>query len=996
MKIRKALSLALAAILMSASALAAPALENVESASEAGNEIKAAELNADITSELVFYQDFDNLPLGTYTSGQITSMLSGHTATLVDYGKMGWGVLGSGCTFEVCEETDGNRYLKVTGSQYNAFGVWLANDATDYLYAAANYMYPDTEQTGLNEVTYKAKGTVIAGSQENGTTGNWATSGAITDTSKTTWTQVRCQALVTSPCAGWGFNQKKGGATSTVYIDDLAVYSFSGNVNVAHNSSVKATIKFKNSTAYAADSITMPTDVSAVVWCNYYNAQNGKTHTLNLNNYKPTGAPDGMEFAGWSLTDGGKAIHSVQASSFRVPGDLTFYAVWEKAKPVVKVEDFEKFEVGKVLGREELDFITLNQHNISGATYTVVLDETTGSKVMKLEASSEYPGFVIKNRRKSSAMPEFLTFDFRFESTTGNYYTMYVGNDHTGSNQKFSLARSTSWQTSGILQGNTANNVIGGFFNNTFNGVSKGNYVIYFDNITYWSVPEGSATEEANKVTFTFANSTGAPTNVTLPEAYTGTIWTAGANTTVDLTKLTATDNDGLYRFIGWSKKDGGAVISSKVSAYPVIKNETLYAVWEKIQPVVKVEDFEAFEVGTVVTSANFDFLNINQHGIDGVTATIVLDEKSGSKVLKLTSEKRYAGFALKNRATVADTAEYLEFDFRFDTDDGSRFMMYAGTDHTGGNHKGEATRGTEWSYYHLNSNTSYKTAGGYFDDGTDGKGNFTIYIDNVYYWVVPAGTEADEDNNVTFTFANSTTNAPAAATVTLPESKTMAIWTVADQTYIDLNKFIPTTTDASYEFAGWSRTDGGKVMSARYGHFNFVRDETLYAVWNKLAAPELNGKTSIRSEGVAGIRFQASAASTITAGNDVEIGFLVTRAVNYTTDEALKLENKTVEGVTKIVSGTAYSKKDGTELINKLTLEDTGNYLFSAVLINIPESKANYTEELYIRPYVTINGTTFYGAVAHKSLYQAALDFCEGDEAITSYVERIIEICEA
>lgn len=991
MKIRKALSLALAAVLMSASALAAPALENVESASEAGNTAEVTVLNEDVTSEFYFYQNFDNLEPGVYSETEIASMIAGQTAKLVSANKLGWAYKP---TLEICAEEDGNRYLKMTGTLYNAFVIQLADGAENqYLYLSFNYK--TDEGANVSGFNYNASYSdpYLYANEGSG----WGNSNI--SAGKSDWT--RSGRITTGYQMNTNFGLALSGATSTttpasVCIDDIALYSFSQSANTGnvHPSKVARTFTFKNSTAYESDSITMPASVSGIVWANYYNAQ-ASNCAINLSNYKPTGAPDGMYFAGWSLTDGGKAIHSVQASSFRVPGDLTFYAVWEKAKPVVKVEDFEKFEVGKELTTADLDFLTLNQHNISGATYTVVLDEATGSKVMKLEASACYPGFVIKNRRKSPAMPEFLTFDYRFDSTTGYKYTMYVGNDHTGGNQKFSLSRSTSWQTSGILQGNTANNVIGGFFNNTFDG-AKDNCVIYFDNITYWSVPEGSATEEANKVTFTFANSTGAPTNVTLPEAYTGTIWTAGANTTVDLTKLTATDNDGLYRFIGWSKKDGGAVISSKASAYPVIKNETLYAVWEKIQPVVKVEDFESFEVGTVVTSANFDFLTINQHGVGGVTATIVLDEKSGSKVLKLTSESLYAGFALKNRATVADTAEYLEFDYRFDTDDGSRFEMYAGTDHTGANHKGEAIRGTEWSYHHLNSNTSRKAVGGFFDNGTAGKGNFTIYIDNVYYWVVPAGTEADEDNNVTVTFANSTTNAPAAATVTLPESKTMAIWTGADQTYIDLNKFIPTTTDGSYEFAGWSRTDGGKVMRARYGHFNFVRNETLYAVWNKVSAPELNGKTSIRSEGVAGIRFQASAASTITAGNNVEIGFLVTRAVNYTTDEALKLENKTVEGVTKIVSGTAYSKKDGTELINKLTLEDTGNYLFSAVLINIPESKANYTEELYIRPYVTINGTTFYGAVAHKSLYQAALDFCEGDEAITSYVERIIEICEA
>lgn len=987
MKIRKLLTLGLAAALLSASALAAPTLESVENVENGGVfDPEATELTADLATSLLYYQDFDNIEPGVYTESEIASLLSGQTSKLISANKLGWGYKP---TLEVCEEADGNRYLKVTGSQYHAIAVDTGIAEADYLYMYFNYM--TDENATLTEYDYNSsystaqyvnEGSGWGANPIKGGVSAWTKSGRITTGSRQN-TNI-----------GLAFDQGSSGTVS-VCIDNVAVYSISANVNngTVHNSALPATFTFKNSTAYESDSITMPSAVSGIVWANYYSAQKSNC-VLNLSNYTPTGAPDGMEFSGWSLTDGGKAIHSVQATSFRVPGDLTFYAVWKKASPTVKVEDFESFTVGQTVTRDDFDFLNINQHNIANVTATIVLDELSGSKVLKLEGVSDYPGFAIKNR-VTAAMREYLTFDYRFDSTTGNHFTMYTGTSHTGGNQKFHLTRTLTWSRAQILESNTSNAVLGGFFNNTALA-AKGGYVIYLDNITYWTVPTGAESETDNNVTVTFVNSTSAsPASPTLPEAYTGALWTAGAKSVLDLSAKTAIDPDGKYTFVGWSRTDGGMLVPGS-DAYALVHDETLYAVWEKVAPVVMVEDFEGFTVGQTVTSADLDFLTVNQFNAANVTATVVLDEKSRSKVLKIESENVYAGFALKNRATkLANAREYLEFDFRFDTVEGSRFEMYAGTDHTGGNHKGEASRTTEWSYWHLNSNTSNAKVGGYFDNGTSGKGNFTIYIDNVYYWVVPADVENDEANNVTVKFANSTSNAPT--TATLPEAVTKAIFVSGAETYINLNSFTATTTEG-YRFAGWSRTDGGKVMKARYAHFNFVRDETLYAVWEKVEAPALTGEVSLRTTGLQGIRFRASAASTVTLGDNVELGFLATRNKFFTTEEAFTLDNvKNASGKAQYATGLAYKKADGVESINKLELSDEGVYNYAAVLVNIPESKANYIEQLYLRPYVKIGDVTLYGTTMHKSLYEAAklISETEGYTAL-EFVESIIAVSEA
>lgn len=110
--------------------------------------------------------------------------------------------------------------------------------------------------------------------------------------------------------------------------------------------------------------------------------------------------------------------------------------------------------------------------------------------------------------------------------------------------------------------------------------------------------------------------------------------------------------------------------------------------------------------------------------------------------------------------------------------------------------------------------NSTGKNVFGYFFESRDG--NYTIYLDNFYYWYVPTDSD-DADKNVTITFANSTTGLRP-GTVTMPEPITKKLWEneSTGENTIDLNSIVPTSYTIGYRFVGWSRTDGGKVISTK------------------------------------------------------------------------------------------------------------------------------------------------------------------------------------
>ena len=572
---------------------AVPTLEGVESSAEAGLDAAGAQLASDVTSELLFYQDFDSIAPGVYES--IESMIPGTTGTFTDIASLGWGVISTGCTFEVCEEPDGNRYVKVTGDKFKAFGVCFADKNLEYAVMSFNYKYPTSGNCRLvNEAAYRSEGVMHVGGDSDGNTGNWNAPKSITNNTNTEWTQQCGHSYVQSPCLGLGFAQGTG-TVGEIYIDDFAVWSFSTKiddpVNPAHTSAVPKTITFANSTG--CEGATMPEPITRNAWYNFYNGQSNVE--VNLNSIEPLTAPAGYVFAGWSASDGGQKIKDCHYDKFKCPGDITLYALWEEGeaeakKPVAKYENFESFEVGEDVTGKVLDFLKLNQ--FGGTTATIVLDEATGSKCVRLDG--HYAGFKIVNRTGTAADKEYMTFSYRFDELSeedaasgkpGSKFQLYAGKSHDGGtgSHKQALARTLSWNS--VVQGATpADTEFGGFFDAWDRG-----WTIYFDDIYYWYIPAGLEQDD-KKVTVTFAPSTVGilPENATMPAAVTKNLWEdkSDEDNTLNVTAYKPTDYDGIYRFAGWSRTDGGKVLVAKNDSINCVMDMTLYAVWEYAAPV--------------------------------------------------------------------------------------------------------------------------------------------------------------------------------------------------------------------------------------------------------------------------------------------------------------------------------------------------------------------------------------------------------------------------
>ena len=237
-----------------------------------------------------------------------------------------------------------------------------------------------------------------------------------------------------------------------------------------------------------------------------------------------------------------------------------------------------------------------------------------------------------------------------------------------------------------------------------------------------------------------------------------------------------------------------------------------------------------------------------------------------------------------------------------------------------------------------------------------------------------------------------------------MPEAITKQLWEDKDSkdNTINLAAVVPTSIPDGYRFVGWSHADGENVIATKYNAYRFLKNETLYAVWEELEAPTVTDKVSIRTQGVQGMRFTANANTAATLSDDVEIGFLVTRASFYEiqlgSDEDLFTFEIIGNSKKNLASGIAFKKADGTVTLNKLMqdADDASISAYSAVLVGIPESKANFTEKIYIRSYIKLGDLTLYGNVKGLSLYEAALAVknAEGYET-TDYVEHIVDICK-
>lgn len=169
-----------------------------------------------------------------------------------------------------------------------------------------------------------------------------------------------------------------------------------------------------------------------------------------------------------------------------------------------------------------------------------------------------------------------------------------------------------------------------------------------------------------------------------------------------------------------------------------------------------------------------------------------------------------------------------------------------------------------------------------------------------------------------------------------------------------------------------------------------------------------ING-ASMRIQDPQGLRFYSYAsksAKELDASDDgyeiTEYGLIVTAETAYTgllgADYTLDM-NLVSEG--KAVHGVAYGK-DGFDRI----FEDQDDYnrvIFTAVLLNIPETKTGYTTVLASRPYYIVSDgekkTVLYGEITKRSVYEVAslIKNENGDSYYENmeYIDSIIAIAE-
>ena len=192
------------------------------------------------------------------------------------------------------------------------------------------------------------------------------------------------------------------------------------------------------------------------------------------------------------------------------------------------------------------------------------------------------------------------------------------------------------------------------------------------------------------------------------------------------------------------------------------------------------------------------------------------------------------------------------------------------------------------------------------------------------------------------------------------------------------LSSDIPAVDAEGYEFAGWALKPDASA-SETVSTIDLTGDTTVYAVWVNKNAPITSDKTSIRTSGVTGIRFKASVYNSVLAyEGDTEIGFLVTR------DSFREYMDSDYNGELKLamvdaqlaVKGEAYVKSAGGDItVNHISEDGDGVYSsFTACMTGIP--KGYYTENILVRPYVTLGNVTYYGQTKEESLYNAAKNY--------------------
>ena len=93
---------------------------------------------------------------------------------------------------------------------------------------------------------------------------------------------------------------------------------------------------------------------------------------------------------------------------------------------------------------------------------------------------------------------------------------------------------------------------------------------------------------------------------------------------------------------------------------------------------------------------------------------------------------------------------------------------------------------------------------------------------------------------------------------------------------------------------------------------------------------------------------------------------------------------------------GVGYSKEYGT---HKVFENDDTTEFFTAILLNVPNTKSALTTALVFRPYVKLSdGSILYGAKIETSVLDVAVSLwfdADTSEEVKTYARSVLDICE-
>lgn len=703
----------------------------------------------------------------------------------------------------------------------------------------------------------------------------------------------------------------------------------------------------------------------------------GVSPTLDLSGYKMDDVSDTIKFAGWSTTPDGEVVDSVDVMKVS-----KLYAVWMEVEENIlyhfTFDNAEWNDVNATLNTAHkikdygLAAVNVAPAALDGFTFRAGGNASVADGVLKFTAAGGWARWRIETQgAKFPAGNYTVKFDMTATAMNGSVWTFAfitpsensacsqaINTGHVTLNQKttrtytFSVDADGKVTSGGSTSANSANAV--------FFAASGGTSTFSIDDIKLYYQ---ALTDK--EYTITFNANGGKADNFTA-------VIPAGSMPTLNVSGYTM--DGGTSKLAGWATTPDGEVVTS----VDITKVTTLYAVWDEHYYPAEKEDLNA---GNLYATIDFN------------------------TVTKVTADNDIISFGL------AEPKESFP-DFVFcNPGETSRQRLFL---HINGSHNLTALNGVTGKDNDivLSNSRNAGTVDNYSFGVTCTK-SYSAWSSEFKDGIYTLAAELFIEENENFENANSYCYAkyndgggadgqPTAGYTDLP---------IGEKTYV--KKSILVKDGKVYDYDSMrpmgNGVDAGKLVSLAIGvAINHKEDATgtitgfvHYDNFKVFYTPNTGSlksfaENSIRTDENKGIRFKSSVAKTLKEdANTTEYGFIVTRKsllVSVAPNEFTK-----ESGVT-YVSGVSYNKADGTD---KIYAEDDYRVDFTGVITGMPASKANYTEELVVRPYVVYNGVTTYGDAMVRSVYDTALalraaDYLDMDEDGIAEVDKIITICEA